>query len=182
MKSILGALSIGVIALAIACAGPGELPTPEFSTDFPVPRPSMPEQTVTPPPSTVQGEQQGVKSPAPTENDGPKTLPELAATTEIPLILVDVPEGIVTSIVTDVEKRTGADPTEFQILRSQPVVWNNGSLGCPKPGEFYTQALVDGYWVVLSYRGQEFDYRVNGQGFFLLCGESTLPGSGFSSR
>ena len=101
----------------------------------------MPEQTVTPPRSTVQGEQQGVKSPAPTENDGPKPLPELAATTEIPLILVDVPEGIVTSIVTDVEKRTGADPTEFQILRSQPVVWNNGSLGCPKPGEFYTQAL-----------------------------------------
>ena len=93
MKSILGALSIGVIALAVACAGAGELPTPEFSTDFPVTRPSTPEQTVTPPPSTGQGEQQPVKSPAPTENGGPKPLPELAATTEIPLIPYDVPEG-----------------------------------------------------------------------------------------
>ncbi len=136
----------------------------------------MPEQTITPPPSTGHGEQQPVESPAPMENDGPKPLPELAATTETPLISDDVPEGIVTSIIADVEKRTGADPTEFQMLRNQPVVWNNGSLGCPKPGEFYTQALVDGYWVVLSYRGQEFDYRVNSQGFFLLRG--VLPGIG----
>ncbi len=95
-----------------------------------------------------------------------------------PLISDDVPEVIVTSIIADGEKRTGADPTEFQMLRSQPVVWNNGSLGCPKPGEFYTQELVDGYWVVLSYQGQEFDYRVNSQGFFLLCEESTPPGIG----
>lgn len=178
MRSILGALSTGVIALAVACAGPGELPTPKFSTDFPVIRPSTPEQTFTPPPSTGQGEQQPVKSPAPMESDGAERLPELAATTEIPLISDEVPEGIVTSIIADVEKRTGADPTEFQMLRNEPVVWNNGSLGCPKPGEFYTQALVDGYWVVLSFQGQEFDYRVNSQGFFLLCEESTLPGVG----
>ena len=178
MRSILGALSTGIIALAVACAGPGELPTPKFPTDFPVIRPSTPEQTVTPPPSTGQGEQQPAKSPAPTGNDRPKPLPELVETTEIPLISDDVPEGIVTSIIADVEKRTGADPTGFQMLRSQPVVWNNGSLGCPKPGEFYTQALVEGYWVVLSYQGQEFDYRVNSQGFFLLCEESTLPGIG----
>ncbi len=172
MRSILGALSIGVIALAVACAEPGELS--KFSTGFPVIKP----QTVTPPPSTGQGEQQPVKSPAPTESDGPKPLPELAATTEIPLISDDVPEGIVTSVIADVERRTGADPTEFQMLRSQPVVWNNGSMGCPKPGELYTQALVEGYWVVLSFQGQEFDYRVNSQGFFLLCEQSTLPGIG----
>jgi len=112
------------------------------------------------------------------ESDGTERLPEPAATIEIPLISDEVPEAIVTSIIADVEKRTGADPTEFQMLRNEPVVWNNGSLGCPKPGEFYTQALVDGYWVVLSFQGQEFDYRVTSQGFFLLCEESTLPGVG----
>ena len=112
------------------------------------------------------------------ESDGTERLPELAATTEIPLISDEVPEGIVTSIIADVEKRTEAGPTEFQMLRNQPVVWNNGSMECPKPGEFYTQALVDGYWVVLSFQGQEFDYRVNSHGFFLLYEESTLPGIG----
>jgi len=81
MRSILGALFTGVIALAVACAGPGELPTPKFSTDFPVIRPSTPEQTFTPPPSTGQGEQQPVKSPAPMESDGAERLPEIAATT-----------------------------------------------------------------------------------------------------
>jgi hypothetical protein len=44
---------------------------------------------------------------------------------------------------------------------------------------FYTQALVDGYWVVLSYRGQEFDYRVNDRGAFFLCEEPMPPGINF---
>ncbi len=110
MRSIIGALSTGVIALAVACAGPGELPTPKFPTDFPI-RPSTPEQTFTPPPSTGQGEQQPVKSPAPMESDGAERLPEIAATTEIPLISDEVPEGIVTSIIAR---------GSFFFVRSQP--------------------------------------------------------------
>jgi hypothetical protein len=29
-------------------------------------------------------------------------------------------------------------------------VWNDGSLGCPEPGMMYTQALVNGYWLIIE--------------------------------
>ena len=55
------------------------------------------------------------------------------------------------------------------ILRAQPVVWNDGSLGCPEPGMMYTQALVNGYWVVIEADGQTYDFRVGRDGSFRLC-------------
>jgi hypothetical protein len=33
----------------------------------------------------------------------------------------------------------------------------------------YTQALVDGYWVVLAVGEQEYDYRASDTGYFFLC-------------
>ncbi len=47
--------------------------------------------------------------------------------------------------------------------------WNDGSLGCPEPGELYTQALVDGFQVVLEIDGERFDYRVGSGTDVRLC-------------
>ena len=43
-------------------------------------------------------------------------------------------------------KQTGVDPSTITVDRppSADRRWNNGALGCPKPGEMYTQALVAG--------------------------------------
>ena len=49
---------------------------------------------------------------------------------------------------------------QLVIVRAEPVVWNDGSLGCPEPGMEYTQALVNGYWVVIEAAGQTYDFRV----------------------
>jgi hypothetical protein len=40
---------------------------------------------------------------------------------------------------------------------------------------FYTQALVDGYWIVVEADGQSLDYRVQSNGFFRVCDR---PGPG----
>ena len=50
------------------------------------------------------------------------------------------------------------------ILRAEPVIWNDGSLGCPEPGMMYTQALIMGYWVVIDAAGQNYDFRVGSRG------------------
>ena len=42
-------------------------------------------------------------------------------------------------------------------------------MGCPKPGELYTQALIEGYWIVLRHAGTDHDYRVAGRGWFIRC-------------
>ncbi len=60
------------------------------------------------------------------------------------------------------------------MVRAESAVWNDGALGCPEPGMMYTQALVNGYWVVIDAAGQNYDFRVDSRGNFRLCG----PGQG----
>ena len=65
-------------------------------------------------------------------------------------------------LVADAAERTG-EGTWKRSTSSRPgaVTWNDGSLGCPEPGMFYTQALVDGYHVILQAGDEELDYRVS---------------------
>lgn len=51
-------------------------------------------------------------------------------------------------------------PTDaVELTSARSVTWNDGSLGCPKPGQMYTQALVDGMQVIVSVAGKQYDYR-----------------------
>lgn len=85
------------------------------------------------------------------------------------------PDAVYESIIADLADRTGADPADFVIVRDEEATWNDGSLGCPKPGEVYTQAPVTGYWVVLSVNERQYDYRAHGSGTFVYC-DAPLPG------
>jgi hypothetical protein len=84
-------------------------------------------------------------------------------------VVGEVPKQLLDEILADLATHLQVDPTAITILRDQEVVWNDGSLGCPKPGEFYTQALVNGYWVILQEEAQEYDYRASERGYFFLC-------------
>ncbi len=88
----------------------------------------------------------------------------------------EVPERVLAAILEDAARRTGADPATATILRAEAVTWSDGSLGCPEPGMFYTQALVDGYWVIVELGGTTLDYRVGDRGAFRLC-EQPGPGA-----
>jgi hypothetical protein len=107
----------------------------------------------------------------------PPDMPEPTPTRDyLPDIWARVPD--LSLIVADVAEHTGAETAEIEVVRGQSVTWNDRSLGCPMPGMVYTQALVDGYWIVLSYQGQEFDHRVTEQGGFFLCEEPRQPNVG----
>jgi hypothetical protein len=90
-----------------------------------------------------------------------------------------VPEAILNSILKEAAKRANVPPQELVIVRAEAVVWNDGSLGCPEPGMEYTQALINGYWVVIKAAAREYDFRVGGGGSFRLCpqgrGRPPLP-------
>jgi hypothetical protein len=57
--------------------------------------------------------------------------------------------------VADLADQLGVDPTSIEVIVDEQVTWRNGSLGCPEPGMVYTQALVDGYRIVLRVSGVE---------------------------
>jgi hypothetical protein len=125
---------------------------------------------------------------------GDKTAPGPSATEEAPVlpdqeptdtpfietpenepVAGEVPENILKEIFADLVQRTGAERGDIQVVRAEAVVWNDGSLGCPKPGEFYIQILINGYWVVLKFEDTEYDYRVSDKGYFTLCeGSDTI--------
>ena len=86
----------------------------------------------------------------------------------------EVPSQLMDQILADLEKRLGVNRQAIQVVRAEAVVWNDGSLGCPVPGQFYTQALVNGYWVVLRVDSKDYDYRASQSGFFTLC-ERVIP-------
>jgi predicted small lipoprotein YifL len=87
----------------------------------------------------------------------------------------EVPAAILAELVADAAERAGVDPETIDVVQAAAVTWNDGSLGCPEPGMSYTMALVEGYHVILAAEGEEFDYRVSGQGGFKLCEDGGRP-------
>ena len=102
----------------------------------------------------------------------PSRLPERVPAWEQAAVTGEVPAEILDPVFDDVVAQTGADREDIEILRAESVIWRDGSLGCPKPGMMYTQALVNGYWVVLGYDAQEYDYRLNSSGYFAVCDQA----------
>lgn len=66
-------------------------------------------------------------------------------------------------------------------LRVEALVWPDGSLGCPQPGLFYTQALVPGWRLVLKHQDRVAVYHASQRGQWLLCpGADPAPRPGDS--
>jgi hypothetical protein len=87
----------------------------------------------------------------------------------------EVPEDLLTKILTDLQEREGIDREEIVIERAEAVVWPDGSIGCPQPGLMYPQVLTPGYFVVLRVAEDLYNYHAGESGGFKLC-EQSLPG------
>ena len=101
----------------------------------------------------------------PSEIPAPTSTPQKSRTES------QVPEASLGPILKEAAKLANVPPQELVIVRAEAVVWNDGSLGCPEPGMEYTQALINGYWVVIKAAGQTYDFRVDRGGSFRLCPE-----------
>lgn len=81
----------------------------------------------------------------------------------------EVPQELMEAILKDLSENEHVDQKTITVTRAETVIWSDGALGCPKPGEMYTHALVPGYWIVLKSGGQQYDYRASQKGFFRRC-------------
>lgn len=69
----------------------------------------------------------------------------------------EVPPARWEAIEADLTARGIDAPPE--LVSAHDVTFSDGSLGCAKPGESYTQAVVDGMRVVVTAAGTTYDYR-----------------------
>lgn len=83
--------------------------------------------------------------------------------------MANVPIDLLMNMKADLADRLGIATDDIEVAAAESVMWRDGSLGCPEPGMMYTQAIVEGYRVILIVEGQEYDYRASDQGAFKLC-------------
>jgi hypothetical protein len=181
-------ISIGVVLIIhlilYGCAPGEQFTTPIESLtpeNIPTPTESFTSETIPTPTATTTPTQPG--TPTLSERMEVTPMPERIPTDDFEHengITGEAPEELVDRIISDLQQKTGAARQSIQVIRAQAVVWNDGSLGCPKPGEFYTQALVNGFHVILKISDKEYDYRASQTGYFFLCegGARLIPSEG----
>jgi hypothetical protein len=81
----------------------------------------------------------------------------------------EVPAQFIDVVRADLAQRLQIDQKDIQVIRSEAVTYDDGSLGCPKPEEMYIMMQVEGYRVVLYTNEIEFDYRLSDTGHFVMC-------------
>jgi hypothetical protein len=103
----------------------------------------------------------------PLETDGEAALP---------------PKDLLARVLADASERSDIPSADLVIDGAWRRTWSDGSLGCPRPGEFYTQALVPGWQVIVKAGEQELDYRLTDRGHFILCPDGLAQDGGFIER
>jgi hypothetical protein len=79
------------------------------------------------------------------------------------------PETVTDKAVLDLAARLKVSEDSVIVVAAEAVTWPDGSLGCPQPGMFYTQALVDGSRVLLEVDGRTYVYHAGRDGEPFLC-------------
>ena len=69
----------------------------------------------------------------------------------------------------DAALRSGVTAAQVEVVSLRSVTWRDGSVGCPKPGIAYTDALVPGYRIVLRAGAQTWDYHAGTRGGPVPC-------------
>lgn len=77
----------------------------------------------------------------------------------------------------DLAERSGVEADDIGVIKARAVTWPNGALGCPEEGMMYTQALVEGFYLVLSDGEGEHAYHAgrDGKPFFCPAERSQPP-------
>lgn len=170
-------------AVAAATRTPRPTPTPPAATPVPVatasPAPTAVRPTAAPPTATTapQAPQAGAVTPvgsvnlsqltpAPTpEKEEPIVMPAPG----VPIIVPPTLEPLLAEMRADAAARSGTAADAVQILLLEAVTWNDGSLGCPQPGQMYTMALVGGHRIILRAGVERYHYHTAGVGRFVYC-------------
>lgn len=167
-------LLLGLVFLAAACQaetqqdGVIELPP---DSNVVVEEEALPTVAATPTLSLSLTAVPDASEPTPTKiaPEAPANVQPVGTAVPVTPIVGEVPADLMTTIMDDAIERTSTTADQITVLQSEFVIWPDGSLGCPQPGMAYTQALVEGYRIVLEIDGETYDYHTSERGFFVLC-------------
>lgn len=106
----------------------------------------------------------------------PLTTPAVEAvpTTDATPVVGELPAEILTAVFDHLSSTTAVAPEAITVVQAEAVVWSDGALGCPQPGEVYTMMPVAGYQIVVEADGRTYNYHAADTGYVILC-QNALP-------
>jgi hypothetical protein len=67
----------------------------------------------------------------------------------------------------------GTTPDQLHVDQVEEREWPDSSLGCPRPGQMYSQIVTPGYLIVITHSsGMHLEYHADTKGHVVLCHES----------
>lgn len=77
----------------------------------------------------------------------------------------------------ELAERLNINRADITLESAEQVIWRDGSIGCPQPEGFYTQALVNGYRIMLKAKDRIHAYhgRDGGQPFYCPDDRRQMP-------
>lgn len=88
------------------------------------------------------------------------------------------PTAIVDAVFSDLSQKLGATLTRTNVdtWAWEQIDFPDSSLGCPQPGQSYTQAVTRGYKVLVTANGIAYDYRATQDGRVIFqCTNQVAP-------
>lgn len=74
------------------------------------------------------------------------------------------PDTVINAVFNKIEQTADISQNQLQIQETKAEIWPNGCLGLEKPDELCTQALVEGWRIVVSDGNQNWVYRTDQTG------------------
>ena len=102
----------------------------------------------------------------------PESLPSLLATRVSPVTGAGELAGAdaaVRAAISDAASRLKVASDTIQVVSVSATDWSDTSLGCPQPGMFYAQVIVQGYTIVLSAGQARVEYHADKRGRVVMC-------------
>ena len=84
----------------------------------------------------------------------------------------------VLAAIDDQAMRAGVEVSQVTVVGYADVTWRDGSLGCPKPGMMYTQALVPGSQLILQVGDRLSSYHAAQGKPYSYCANPVPPTRG----
>lgn len=157
-------LLVVIASFAAACTvGATGTPAGSSGTSPPIPAPSAPPGAS--PTASPSGSGVSVSRPP---------IPAVSLPVGSPGVAITLPATVLDAILADAAQRSGVPREQLVVVTALARTWSDGSLGCPVPGQLYTQALVEGWQAVVRAGTTLYDYRGAGLTTFKLC--SSVPG------
>jgi hypothetical protein len=92
-------------------------------------------------------------------DDGSDVAPVPTGAVEADYVELTELTATVEAAIADAAERYSVPAEAVAVAGALRVTWSDGSLGCPREGGMYTQALVEGYLLTLEVDGRRIPYH-----------------------